>query len=57
MIEKATPVQMRKTLELVDLFKRGGILFVPVPVLSEDEYRAQLADVERRLGVIEKGVK
>jgi hypothetical protein len=55
MIEKATPAQQRRTLELVDVLVKGGILFVPVPVLSLDEYRAQLLDVERRLTEIEKG--
>jgi hypothetical protein len=55
MIEKATPAQQRRTLELVDVLVNGGILFVPVPVLSLDEYRAQLLDVERRLTEIEKG--
>jgi hypothetical protein len=49
MIEKATPAQQRRTLDLVDVLVNGGILFVPVPVLSMDEYRAQLLDVERRL--------
>jgi hypothetical protein len=52
-IDLASPVQMRKTLELVDVLKRAGVLFVPVPVLSEDEFRAQLAEVERRLSEIE----
>jgi hypothetical protein len=57
MIEKATPAQQRRTLELVEVLVKGGILFVPVPVLSMDEYRAQLLDVERRLTEIEKGAK
>jgi hypothetical protein len=54
MIEKATPAQQRRTLELVDALVKGGILFVPVPVLSLDEYRAQLLDVERRLARLDR---
>jgi hypothetical protein len=54
MIERASPVQMRKILELVDLMKRAGVLFVPVPVFSEDEFHAELVRVEQRLQLIEK---
>jgi hypothetical protein len=54
MIEKASPAQQRRTLDLVDALVKGGILFVPVPVLSMDEYRAQLADVESRLERLER---
>lgn len=37
MIEKASPVEMRKALEIVDQYRKAGIMFVPIPVLSKDE--------------------
>lgn len=38
----ATQVQMRKSLELVQDLKEAGILFVPMPVVSEEDYKAKL---------------
>lgn len=50
-MEKATPVQMRKALEVVEQFKSAGILFMPIPILNDaDEL---YADLMRRLDVIE----
>jgi hypothetical protein len=57
MIEKASPVQMRKSLELVDALKRLGVWFVPVPVLSVDEYKVRMAELNAQLDLIEKEVE
>ena len=46
-MERASPAQLRKALELANLFAKSGVNFVPVPVVSEDEQRAL---VEKALG-------
>lgn len=38
MIERASPVQLRKALEVANLFAKMGIAFVPMPVFSNEEY-------------------
>ena len=35
MVEKCSPVEMRKNLQVVEQFKRIGLDFVPVPVRDE----------------------
>ena len=54
MIERASPVQLRKALDLAHLFAKMGINFVPMPVANDEEHRAmveqalaKLADLER----------
>lgn len=34
-MNRASPVDMRKALEIVQALKDAGILFVPIPVLNE----------------------
>ena len=46
-MNKASPVEMRKALEVVDCLKKQGIYFVPIPILSEGDRQLQL----RRLGM------
>lgn len=36
-MNKASPVDMRKMLEVVNSFKRCGIMFVPIPVLNYED--------------------
>lgn len=38
MIERATPVQLRKALEIANLFAKTGIRFVPMPCTDDAEY-------------------
>lgn len=40
MIKRASPAQLRKALELANLFVKTGINFVPVPVTSDEEQDA-----------------
>jgi len=53
MIEKASPVLMRKALEVVEELKRNMILFVPMPVLNEQDKHDLYKEVERRLDLYE----
>jgi phenylacetate-coenzyme A ligase PaaK-like adenylate-forming protein len=53
-IEKASPAQMRKSLEIVEAFKQSGIMFVPVPVLNETELNAMTFLANSKLEEIEK---
>lgn len=36
-MNKASPIDMRKMLDIVDSFKRAGIMFVPVPILNDED--------------------
>lgn len=53
-MNRATPVQMRKSLEIVNAFKRAGIRFVPMPVCNEDEFNARMAEMTGKLDEIER---
>jgi PHD/YefM family antitoxin component YafN of YafNO toxin-antitoxin module len=52
-IEPATPVQMRKSLEIVDELKRARIRFVPIPVLNESEYQTMMIFLQDKLTELE----
>lgn len=51
-MKKASPVEMRKALEIVESFKVAGILFVPLPVTSGEDYEALKGEVVYRLDKI-----
>jgi hypothetical protein len=48
-MNKASPVEMRKALELVEAFKKVGLLFVPMPVRSKKELEQTIAEMHNRL--------
>jgi hypothetical protein len=48
-MRKATPVEMRKALEAVEKLKEAGLLFVPIPVLSDEDYLVQIGELFRRI--------
>lgn len=58
MIEKASPVEMRKALEAVEYLKQAGLLFVPVPVLGEENHEQikalALKQMDRIVEIVEK---
>lgn len=53
-MDKATAVQMRKSLKLVEVLKHSGIRFVPIPVFDDYDMAKQLAELERRLNKLEE---
>jgi hypothetical protein len=48
-MNKASPIEMRKALEIVETFKKVGILFVPMPVRSKEELEQTVAEMQHRL--------
>ena len=59
-MNRAKPVDMRKALETVQALKDAGILFVPIPIMSEAQheqlkmmFNAALAEIEKQCEVTE----
>lgn len=53
-MERATPVQMRQSLEIVNAFRVAGIRFVPVPAASDVDYAIKIQQVLNMLDELEK---
>ena len=53
-MERATPVQIRKSLELVEQLKRAGIRFVPIPVFDDEDWKDMIEKLKLRIDRIEK---
>lgn len=53
MIARATPVQLRKALEIANLFAKTGIRFVPIPVADDSEYNQRMREAIAKLDQIE----
>ena len=51
-MNRASPVEMRKALEIVEAFKRAGVLFVAMPVRNDAEHAESIAEMQRRLDEI-----
>jgi hypothetical protein len=45
---------MRKALEAVDHFRKAGILFVPMPVINEDDLHALVDQMMAQLQKLEE---
>jgi hypothetical protein len=54
MIERASPFQLRKALELANLFVKMGVNFVPVPVASDEEQHQLVTQALDKLAEMEK---
>jgi hypothetical protein len=52
-IYRASPVELRKALEVANLFTKIGLGFVPVPVASSEEYDRLTQEVLRKLAEFE----
>lgn len=49
-MNRASPVEMRQALEAAQAYKAAGILFVAIPVFSEEEKRARVEEAYVRMG-------
>ena len=52
-MNKCSPVEMRKSLELSDAMKKAMIRFVPIPVMNEEDYIVLMGILNTRLNIIE----
>ena len=52
-MNRASPVDLRKALEIAHTLVKAGIDFVPVPVLSPKDKAILVRDVQMRLNQIE----
>jgi len=48
-MNKASPVDLRKSLEISNHLAHIGIRFVPIPVATEEEFQTLAAELSRRL--------
>ena len=48
-MNKASPVDLRKSLEIANNLPHIGIRFVPIPVETEEEFQTLAAELSRRL--------
>jgi hypothetical protein len=53
MLERASPTQQRKALELANLFVKAGVGFVPMPVSGPAEYEKLLRESIAKLDELE----
>lgn len=48
-MERCSPVEMRRALEIVDAMKTSGIKFVPIPVMNDRDQESLNKILMRRL--------
>ncbi|ELQ6871117.1 DUF1382 family protein [Escherichia coli] len=48
-MNKASPVDLRKSLEISNHLAHIGIRFVPIPVATDEEFQTLAAELSRRL--------
>lgn len=50
-MNKASPVDLRKSLEMAKMLAQIGIRFVPIPVETEEEFQHLSGELSRRLEI------
>ena len=55
-MERATPVQVRQSLEIAEQLKRAGVRFVPIPVFDDKDWEDLMQELNRRIERIEKSI-
>jgi len=48
-MNRASPVDLRKSLEIANHLAHIGIRFVPIPVTTDEEFQTLAAELSRRL--------
>ncbi len=48
-MNRASPVDLRKSLEIANRLALIGVRFVPIPVVSDEEFQALSAELSRKL--------
>ncbi|BBR77276.1 hypothetical protein WP4S18C04_18620 [Klebsiella pneumoniae] len=48
-MNKASPVDLRNSLEIANRLALIGVRFVPIPVATEEEFQALAAELSRKL--------
>lgn len=51
---KASPVEMRKCLSMVEIFKKSRIAFVPIPIISKEDYEKLYQELISKIELLEK---
>jgi len=49
-MNRASPIDLRKAAETAGVYVKAGLLFVPMPVLSEADHADLLRQAQARLG-------
>jgi len=50
-MNRASPVDLRKSLEMAKMLAQIGIRFVSIPVETEEEFQQLTGELNRRLGL------
>lgn len=48
-MNRASPVDLRKAIEVANAYTKAGILFVPMPVLNEADHHDMVQQASQRL--------
>ena len=48
-MNRASPADLRKALEVAHAYAKAGLLFVPMPVLNETDHHKLVADAAERI--------
>lgn len=56
-ISRASPVETRKIMELVEAMKNAGIRFVPIPAFSDAEHNALLLEAISKFEKASQAIK
>lgn len=51
-MNRASPVDLRKSLEIANRLALIGVRFVPIPVATEEEFQVLSAELSRKLELI-----
>lgn len=53
-MQRATPIQTRQSLQIVEELKKAGMRFVPIPVLDDEDFEKLTTELKKKLEKIEQ---